>query len=392
MNIRTINAVLARHGNFLEGVWNGEITRVSEETAKAVSDLRAVHAVMTDDEGNVRLTRSYREFLERILGSRGHFGSSRSVADDLNRLKAAAEDAADADTRQDETGATRALAEGSDIIWELADTIESSILAFERILHDGLGESGSRTARIRRMEFYRERISGLRESFDFLVRDPARNAISHPSCRDLRREFSRMIGNNLAAMAQRVNRAADEINRLLILDQNILAETRRTRAILRALKDMGMRERIETAVLADELPVLPADGWGPLVDPRDPELEDLRERIAQTLKPAKRRERVQVADAGVVLDFSDDPAPSEEESADDLLSLRFEADLKVGSLVSLREWIAKNKTSSDEADIVFETIMTGIITMSGVFEFDFVPPLSQNTSNQIHDLLVGIAA
>lgn len=393
-SIVAINKILDRHGALLEQIWTGEVTRIDEEiSGRAITELKAVHAIMTDGEGNIRLSRHYREFLERVLGARGHYSASRSVADDLNRLKAAADDASDAAARQDDVSHERAISEGSDIIWELTDTIESSTLAFERILHDGLGESGSRAARIRRLEYYKERIRGLRESLNLVVSGPAREAISLQACRDLRREHTRMIGSRLAGFVQRVNRASDEINRLLILDQNIQAETRRTRAILRALKDMTLRERVEALMLDADTAILPGIVWNPLVDPRDPDLEDMRERVAMSMKPAPRRVRQPVEGAGqpASVTIGEAMAAPPVGEADDALVLKFHDAVDSGQRLSLREWIGRNAGEGDDPALLFEEIMSDVLVRAHEYAIDFAPPLSRNSSNRIHDIIVGLA-
>lgn len=385
-----INKVLEKNSGILEKLWLGEITRIDESGKdKAVADLLSIHAIMVDGEGNIRLARGYREFLARVLGARGRYGASRSIADDLNRLKAAADDAAEATTRGEDEACYQALAEGIDIIWELADTIEASTVSFERILHEGIGEGGSRAARLRRMEFYRERISGLREGLQMLS-GPARDAISHPSCRDLLREWTRMIGKNLAATVQRLQRASDEINRLIILDQNVMAETRRTRAILRALKTMDEDERVEVLSLDRDFPILAGVTWNILVDPRDPDLEDMRERVAQTLGPVERKPRRKVVEEADT-PLPDDEYLEEEPIVDDTLVGKFYAALKDGERLSVRDWVTLNATPDDNQMLISEEIMTGIITDSGRYDIEFIPPLSAYTSSRIRDMNVQVA-
>ncbi|MCE6958534.1 hypothetical protein LAZ40_05650 [Cereibacter sphaeroides] len=390
-SIAATNAVLARHGALLDAIWQGEITRIGDDNARAIGELKVIQAVLTDEEGNVRLARNYREYIERVLGQRGRYGASRSIADDVQRLLAATTDANEAHARQDQATCDRAIAEGSDIIWELADTIETTTLSFERILHEGLGETGTRAARARRLEFYRQRIEALREGLNMLVSGPAREELSNAACRDLRLKYSRMIGDRLGGIVQRVTRASTEISRLLILDRDILAQTRRTRAMLRALKDVSTSERADVLALDGDF-VLPEFSFAPLVDPRDPELDSLRETIASKMQPVTRRRPVKVEEAGILLDLPPDVTLGEPVvSVDERLAVGFAEAIVPQAPLSLRQWLAEHAAPEDR-DMAFEVILSGILARDRAYAIEFVPPLDPLTSSRIHDILVSRAA
>lgn len=388
-DIKQINAVLQRHSEVLDAIWQGKITFISDEIAKAVGDLKTIQAVMTDGEGNVRLAREYREYLERVLGQRGNYRSSMSIASDLVLLQASAEDAIDAYNRRDEEEYYRALSEASDIVWGLAGAIESEVLSFEEILHRGLGETGSTAARIRRLELYISQLKDMEESVDLLVSGKAREVLSDPCLRDLAREYGRMIGNKVGIISERVIRTSKRISDLLIADRDILMRTKRSRTMLRAMKNVGLVERAELLSLDAEPAVLPLFRFAPQVDPSDPDLEGLRETLGAKERPHQPRQaRPQVQEAG---EYSDEPAPTTESDRLNvevaILSSGFEAALRCDVALSLRDWL-EGSSYKEDITVPFRAILSSLLWDSSRFDVCFVPELSDHTTSVIHDVRV----
>ncbi|MFG6080504.1 hypothetical protein ACEUZ9_001108 [Paracoccus litorisediminis] len=385
-----INRLLARHGDFLSRIWEGEVSRVDEFNARAVAELKTAQIVIGDDEGNIRLARSYRELLERSIGRRGHYGASRSIGADLRRLAAVAGDAHDAYRSGDDTAHHQAVIEGCDIIWELSDTLDTTIRDYERILHEGPGKTGDIKARARRTQFHIDRLEELRQGMVFLTDDPVHEQMLHASCRDLRREFSRMIEARMGQAVTRITRVSNELTRLLLQDRDILAETRRSRAALELLRKVSDEAAAELMFNSGAFACLPAIAFAPLVDPRDEDLDGVREELALKAEPRQRRTARKVETVDGLID-ADGVALQDAEDIAAELGVAFEISLLTDRGTSLREWL---DVHGDEIDQIhaFEAIMTGILAEEGKFETEFVPPLDDFMSSRISDVMVRLAA
>lgn len=382
-----INRLMARHGDLLSRIWEGEVTSVDESNARAVNDLKAVHVLIGDDDGNIRLSRTYRELLERSIGRRGHYGASRSIGMDLRRLSAVAVDAQH--SCQIDEGAVlhqKAIEEGCDIIWELSDTLETTIRDYERILHDGMGGNGDIKARARRTQFHIDRLDELRQAVVFLTDDPVHEALLHFSCRDLRREYSRLVESKMNQAVNRIVRVSKEMTRLLLHDRDILAETRRARMALELFKKMPDETATELMTISKAFPTMPQFTFAPLVDPCDTELGAVREELARKAEPRPRRpvQKVETVEGLIEVDLeaieeTHDPAAE--------LSLAFEMSLTEENATSLRSWLEAHG-GDVEADHAFETIMTSILSEQKRFSVEFIPPLHEVMSSRISDIMV----
>lgn len=384
--VTQFNAVLNKHGALLEAIWDGSVSVISEENARRISELKAAQVVITDDEGHVRLTRPYRDLLERCVGRRGNYASTRSINDDISRLRAVAIEANDAWIEKDEVTHNEAMREGSDIIWELADTLQSTITGYEQLLHNGLGGTGSREARIKRTDYAISRLKEVSHSVTYLIDGPAREVLDQQSCRDLRREYGRLIIDKIDDIVKRVTRTANELYRLVAMDREIMAETRRARAMFRLLRDVSITDRTEVLLANNPIaPKLPAI-LALRIDPLDDETGELRNKLARQIKPAERRAPRKVEEAGTLVI---PPASEAQEiiEPDVLIAEAFEAEVYSGKSVSLRKFLSDSEFAGD-ANFAFEAIMTGVLAEPAIYKVCFDPPLDAIRSSRIHDIIV----
>jgi len=381
----------AKYGDLLDRIHREGHVYADQSTMRAFAELRSIQVVIGDDEGKFRLSRTCRDMLDRSVGRRGALGSAAGIVEDLGALRMLLIEISADFGDGDEQDRLDHIEEAHGLIWSIRDALDMQLAQFEMHLHTGFQEARTLDQRLRRNRFYFDRANALNESISQLQDHALRDHLAESGCREVRREYDRMISRYIPHLSARLTAVIGKLRVLLARNTEIMERTRRLRLIGRALREISHTEMVEAVLAHPELfPILPRFSFGVITDPNDQELEIARIRHAATMQPKEpQRAKGKALKALTPVPFDERHMDLPKSTAEIILD-RFGKDVG-NEKFSVRRWLETFEHGEDK-DVAFELVLQNVLASPDHFDCTFQPPLDQVFTSMVSDIEVRRAA
>lgn len=386
INLSKMLNALARHHDLIETLMNAGFVMRNEDNAKALADLNGAKVLVSDGQGEFRLSRQWREALERSFGTKAKFTANANVHDDVRRL----EEACIAITQREKSGVHADCEDLKDeafnIIWGMSDSILLSIENIENQVRIQFREEETHENRISRNKAYIRRATDLVDMLSLLQKTELRQALSDLGCRDVRREYNRIISDEISQFSSRGQAVITDLQSMLIKNAKIADDARRKLAILRAmsLTSAGAR-RAEVRDATAAFLITPNFKFTVLADPLDGSLEKMREEIASRMTPSTPKIRREIpSPENLIMDIVNYEPMS---NPDEDLVKEFELALQTGKTLLISEFV-KAKGCLNFSILEMTDILIQEMLKSNVYEIGLIPEALPFVTTRIHDLSV----
>ncbi|MEP3666054.1 MAG: hypothetical protein ABJN42_04880 [Roseibium sp.] len=378
---------LNKNEDLVMDIYDRKVTSITGDNEAAIDKMKGLRLLVPGPDNGVRVSRHTRVFIEGSVGGQnGKYVEANIIEDGINRLQQTCLDAEDEHRACNPHALEDAIEEGINIAWELSDSMEKTISSYEAFLQNGIGETGSRAARIRRHQRYEDEIKKLNNAIGPLTGSRIQQFLSPEICEEIKKNYAEAVEARIDDAFTRIGRVSKEITRLIIKDKDVMIRARRRKLISDLLKRVEKRDMVDVLSAAPPR-IFRADiSFSPRPDPADPDMFTVREEIASEIKPKTQVVRKKPLTAGSV---ESDPVVQDWEKADFdvFISEDFENDVRQGRSLSLTSWL-EEKGEIDDDGTVFDSVMMALLGNQEEFKIAFIPPLSPTMSSRITDIVV----